>query len=401
LAKTDDIGKFRDEYIKKSVLTNRIFMIMLGISILLLLFVFIPYYLSLEHLKSLKDEKIQFQTEFDRFSSFNTSLFGYYQYYGQIAEPLIDNDFKNISQRINDMILTGKSIYPQCDHIVITGDFFRCNIKLMAGNEYDYLIKNQSNSILLSSFQSKSNDWKLNYEPRIVTLQNLLRQDYIVMVNSSNTISSFLQIPERLSQLTKDYFEKDLPKIVISVFLGVPIINGEDSIDPTQASLRDLILSFKSNLTKVESDILSTENLISSITKRIGDIGTPVGSIALGFEEILVFSPVILAFFYFAFLYLLHDAIGLKKENIPKGDIVDKINPLILYSTSSKKIKSLLTASPLFLYGIYSFLMLAIWSKFDPFFVFDAFFWVFVFIYVVCGILVIFKLYQTFKLINS
>jgi hypothetical protein len=165
--------------------------------------------------------------------------------------------------------------------------------------------------------------------------------------------------------------------------------------------LRDLLLSFKSNITQVEGDISNTENLISSITKRIGDVGTPVGSIALGFEEILVFSPVVLAFFYLTFLYQLQDALKLKKDNIPSGDIVDRINPLILYSPSSKSIKGFLTSSPLFVYGIYSALMLSIWAKFDPFFVFDAFFWVFVFIYLVCGVISIVKLYQCLKFMRS
>lgn len=164
-------------------------MVMLGISILLLLFVFIPYYLSLEHLKDLKEEKIQFQAEFDRFSNFNSSLFNYFQTYGQIAEPLINNDFKNISKRISEMILTGKSIYPTCDSFLITGDFFRCNIHRMTENEYDYLIKNQSNSIISASFQSISDDWKLGIQTRIVTLQNLLQSDYKEVVERSNSIS--------------------------------------------------------------------------------------------------------------------------------------------------------------------------------------------------------------------
>jgi hypothetical protein len=376
-------------------------MVMLGISILLLLFVFIPYYLSLEHLKDLKEEKIQFQAEFDRFSNFNSSLFNYFQTYGQIAEPLINNDFKNISKRISEMILTGKSIYPTCDSFLITGDFFKCNIQRMAENEYDYLIKNQSNSIVSASFQSISDDWKLGIQTRIVTLQNLLQSDYKEVVERSNSISSFLKIPEELSQLTKDYFEKDLPKIILSIFLGGTNTVQSDSIENTQASLRELLLSFKSNLTKVEGDILVTENLISSITKRIGDIGTPVGSIALGFEEILVFSPVVLAFFYVAFLYLLCDTIRLKKEHIPSGDIIDKINPLILYSTSSKKVKALLTSSPLWIYVIYSVLMLSIWAKFDPFFVFDAYFWVFVILYIICGFVSVIKLYHTLRVLRS
>lgn len=356
--------------------------------------------MSLEHLKDLKEEKIQFQAEFDRFSNFNSSLFNYFQTYGQIAEPLINNDFKNISKRISEMILTGKSIYPTCDSFLITGDFFRCNIHRMTENEYDYLIKNQSNSIISASFQSISDDWKLGIQTRIVTLQNLLQSDYKEVVERSNSISSFLKIPEELSQLTKDYFEKDLPKIILSIFLGGTNTIQSDSIENTQASLRELLLSFKSNLTKVEGDILVTENLISSITKRIGDIGTPVGSIALGFEEILVFSPVVLAFFYVAFLYLLCDTIRLKKEHIPSGDIIDKINPLILYSTSSKKVKALLT-SPLWIYVIYSVLMLSIWAKFDPFFVFDAYFWVFVILYIICGFVSVIKLYHTLRVLRS
>jgi hypothetical protein len=376
-------------------------MVMLGISILLLLFVFIPYYLSLEHLKDLKEEKVQFQAEFDRFSNFNNSLFNYFQTYGEIAEPLIDNDFKNISQKISEMILTGKSIYPSCDSFLITGDFFKCNIQRMAENEYDYLIKNQSNSIVSASFQSISDVWKSDMEKRIVTLQNILQSDYTGAIARSNSISTFLKIPEELSQLTKDYFEKDLPKIFLSIFLGETNTVQGDSIETTQASLRELLLSFKSNLTKVEDDIFATENLISSITKRIGDIGTPVGSIALGFEEILVFSPVVLAFFYIAFLYLLGDTMRLKKENIPPGDIIDRINPLILYSASSKNMKALLTSSPIWIYVIYSILMLAIWEKFDPFFVFDAFFWVFVMVYIICGLVLAIKLYQTLRVFRS
>jgi hypothetical protein len=238
-------------------------------------------------------------------------------------------------------------------------------------------------------------------EKRIATLQNILQSDYTGVIARSNSISTFLKIPEELSQLTKDYFEKDLPKIFLSIFLGGTNTVESDSIENTQASLRELLLSFKSNLTKVEGDILVTENLISSITKRIGDIGTPVGNIALGFEEILVFSPVVLAFFYVAFLYLLCDTIRLKKEHIPSGDIIDKINPLILYSTSSNKTKALLTSSPLWIYVIYSILMLSIWAKFDPFFVFDAFFWVFVILYITCGFVSVIQLYHTLRVLRS
>ncbi|MDF0681242.1 MAG: hypothetical protein P0116_09780 [Candidatus Nitrosocosmicus sp.] len=166
MAKPEDVGKLREEYIKKSVLTNRIFMLMLGLSILLLLFVILPYYLSLEHLNILQDEKEQFQKDFTRFSSFNNSLVNYYQNYEKIAEPLIDNDFKNISSRINELVLSGQSIYPECDKIVITGEFFKCNIRLMAENEYDYLINNQSKSILSSTFKSVLSNWDINYAPR-------------------------------------------------------------------------------------------------------------------------------------------------------------------------------------------------------------------------------------------
>lgn len=399
MASEDDVIKYRDEYNNKSILTNRIFMIMLGISILLLLFVFIPYFLTLEHLQNLKAERIKFQTDFEKFNSFNNSIVKYFQGYAKITEPLIDNDFSNISFRINEMILTGKTIYPKCDSILITGDFFKCNIKLMADNEYEYLINNQSQSLISSNFPSLGSNWKENYQPKILLLQDHLNTQYYEEVNNTSSISSFLQIPEELSLLTKDYFEKNLPKTIISVFLGETEPNENESIETTQIGLKNLLEAFRNNLTKVEGDIETTEDLIDSITKRVGDIGTPVGNVALGFEEVLVFSPIILAFFYLIFLYLLAEAIKLKRDNIPAGDIVDRINPLILYSYSSKKIRRLLTSSPIFIYGIYSALMLAIWTKFDPFFVFDAFFWVFVLVYFLCGFILLMKLYQTLKLL--
>ena len=108
-------------------------MLLLGLSILLLLFIILPYYLSLEHLNILEDEKDQFQKDFTRFSNFNSSLVNYYQNYAKIAEPLIDNDFKNISSKINELVLSDQSIYPECDKIEITGEFFKCDIRLMAG----------------------------------------------------------------------------------------------------------------------------------------------------------------------------------------------------------------------------------------------------------------------------
>jgi hypothetical protein len=146
-------------------------------------------------------------------------------------------------------------------------------------------------------------------------------------------------------------------------------------------------VSFKSNITKIEGDISNTEGLISSITKRIGDVGTPIGSIALGFEEILVFSPIILAFFYLIFLSVLKDTIRLKKEHIPPGDIVDTIKPLLLFSSQSKFLKLILLISPFFIFIIYSALMLSLWARFDPFFIFDAFFWVFAILYAICGVI--------------
>ena len=101
LAKPEDLSKLRDEYIKKSVLTNRIFMLLLGLSILLLLFIILPYYLSLEHLNILEDKKDQFQKDFTRFSSFNSSLVNYYQNYIAIfMENLIRNQMTNLSKII-------------------------------------------------------------------------------------------------------------------------------------------------------------------------------------------------------------------------------------------------------------------------------------------------------------
>ena len=113
------------------------------------MFVILPYYLSLEHLNILEDGKEQLQKDFTRFSSFNNSLVNYYQNYAKIAEPLIDNDFKIISSRINDLVLSDQSIYPACEKIEITGEFFKCNIRLMAENQYNYLISNESKSIYL------------------------------------------------------------------------------------------------------------------------------------------------------------------------------------------------------------------------------------------------------------
>jgi len=397
LAKSEDLSKLREEYIKKSVLTNRIFMLMLGLSILLLLFIILPYYLSLEHLNILKDEKDQFQNDFTRFSSFNNSLVNYYQNYEKIAEPLIDNDFKNISSRINELVLSGLSIYPECDKIIITGDFFKCNIRLMAENEYDYLINNQSKSILSSTFKSVLSNWDINYAPKITLIRQNLLDNYNSIINNSNTIQSTLLISQQLNGVTKTFFEKDVPRETISIFLGNPGNQSIDSLESNQASLKDLLLSFKSNITKIEGDITNTEGLIASIIKRIGDVGTPIGSIALGFEEILVFSPIILAFFYLIFLSVLKDTIRLKKEHIPPGDIVDTINPLLFFSSQSKFLRLILLISPFFVFIVYSALMLSLWARFDPFFIFDAFFWVFAILYTVSGVILIVNIFRVQK----
>ena len=389
MAKSEDLSKLREEYIKKSVMTNRIFMLMLGLSILLLLFIILPYYLSLEHWNILKDSKDQFQKDFTRFSSFNSSLVNYYQNYEKIAEPLIDNDFKNISFKINELILSGQSIYPECDKIVITGEFFKCNIRLMAGNEYDYLINNQSKSILSSTFKSVLSNWDINYAPKITLIRQNLLDNYNSIINNSNTIQSTLLISQQLNGVTKTFFEKDVPRETISIFLGNPGNQSIDSLESNQASLKDLLVSFKSNITKIEGDITNTEGLIASIIKRIGDVGTPIGSIALGFEEILVFSPIILAFFYLIFLSVLKDTIRLKKEHIPPGDIVDTINPLLFFSSQSKFLRLILLISPFFVFIVYSALMLSLWARFDPFFIFDAFFWVFAILYAVSGVILV------------
>jgi len=397
LAKSEDLSKLREEYIKKSVLTNRIFMLMLGLSILLLLFIILPYYLSLEHLNILKDEKDQFQNDFTRFSSFNNSLVNYYQNYEKIAEPLIDNDFKNISSRINELVLSGLSIYPECDKIIITGDFFKCNIRLMAENEYDYLINNQSKSILSSTFKSVLSNWDINYAPKITLIRQNLLDNYNSIINNSNTIQSTLLISQQLNGVTKTFFEKDVPRETISIFLGNPGNQSIDSLESNQASLKDLLLAFKSNIAKIEGDITNTEGLIASIIKRIGDVGTPIGSIALGFEEILVFSPIILAFFYLIFLSVLKDTIRLKKEHIPPGDIVDTINPLLFFSSQSKFLRLILLISPFFVFIVYSALMLSLWARFDPFFIFDAFFWVFAILYTVSGVILIVNIFRVQK----
>jgi len=389
LAKPEDVSKLRDEYVKKSVLTNRIFMLMLGLSLLLLLFIILPYYLSLEHLNILKDEREQFQKDFTRFSSFNNSLVNYYQNYAKIAEPLIDNDFKNISFRINQLVLRGQTIYPECEQIEITGEFFKCNIRLMAGNEYDYLINNQSKSLLSSTFKSVLSNWDINYAPKITLIRQNLLDNYNSLINNSNTIQSTLLIAQKLNEATKTFFEKDVPRETISIFLGITDNQSNGSLEANQASLKDLLLSFKSNITKIEGDISNTEGLISSIIKRIGDVGTPIGSIALGFEEILVFSPIILALFYFIFLSVLKDTVIFKKEYIPSGDIIDKIKPLLLFSSQSKSLRLLLLISPFFVFIVYSAIMLSLWARFDPFFIFDAFFWVFVFLYTVSGAILI------------
>ncbi len=397
MARPEDVAKLRDEYIKKSVLTNRLFMLMLGLSILLLLFVILPYYLSLEHLNILVDEKDQFQNEFSRFSGFNNSLINYYQNYAKIAEPLIDNDFKNISSRINELVLSGQSIYPECDKIEITGEFFKCNIRLMAENEYNYLINNQSKSILSSSFKSVLSNWDINYAPKITLIKQKLLDNYNSLINNSNTIQSTLLVSQQLYGVTKTFFEKDVPRETISIFLGNPDTQSNDSLESNQASLKDLLVSFKSNIDKTEGDISNTEGLISSITKRIGDVGTPIGSITLGFEEILVFSPIILAFFYLIFLSVLKDTIRLKKEHIPPGDIVDTIKPLLLFSSQSKFLRLLLLFSPFFIFIVFSALMLSLWARFDPFFIFDAFFWVFAIVYAVSGVTLIINIFRVQK----
>ena len=372
-------------------------MLMLGLSILLLLFIILPYYLSLEHLNILKDEKDQFQNDFTRFSSFNNSLVNYYQNYEKIAEPLIDNDFKNISSRINELVLSGLSIYPECDKIIITGDFFKCNIRLMAENEYDYLINNQSKSILSSTFKSVLSNWDINYAPKITLIRQNLLDNYNSIINNSNTIQSTLLISQQLNGVTKTFFEKDVPRETISIFLGNPGNQSIDSLESNQASLKDLLLAFKSNIAKIEGDITNTEGLIASIIKRIGDVGTPIGSIALGFEEILVFSPIILAFFYLIFLSVLKDTIRLKKEHIPPGDIVDTINPLLFFSSQSKFLRLILLISPFFVFIVYSALMLSLWARFDPFFIFDAFFWVFAILYTVSGVILIVNIFRVQK----
>ena len=397
MAKPEDVSKLRDEYVKKSVLTNRIFMLMLGLSLLLLLFIILPYYLSLEHLNILKDEREQFQKDFTRFSSFNNSLVNYYQNYAKIAEPLIDNDFKNISSRINQLVLSGQTIYPECEQIEITGEFFKCNIRLMAGNEYDYLINNQSKSLLSSTFKSVLRNWDINYAPKITLIRQNLLDNYNSLINNSNTIQSTLLIAQKLNEATKTFFEKDVPRETISIFLGITDNQSNGSLEANQASLKDLLLSFKSNITKIEGDISNTEGLISSIIKRIGDVGTPIGSIALGFEEILVFSPIILALFYFIFLSVLKDTVIFKKEYIPSGDIVDKIKPLLLFSSQSKSLRLMLLISPFFVFIVYSAIMLSLWARFDPFFIFDAFFWVFVFLYTVSGAILIFNISRVKK----
>ena len=389
MAKPEDVSKLRDEYVKKSVLTNRIFMLMLGLSLLLLLFIILPYYLSLEHLNILKDEREQFQKDSTRFSSLNNSLVNYYQNYAKIAEPLIDNDFKNISFRINQLVLSGQTIYPECEQIEITGEFFKCNIRLMAGNEYDYLINNQSKSLISSTFKSVLSNWDINYAPKITLIRQNLLDNYNSLINNSNTIQSTLLIAQKLNEATKTFFEKDVPRETISIFLGITDNQSNGSLEANQASLKDLLLSFKSNITKIEGDISNTEGLISSIIKRIGDVGTPIGSIALGFEEILVFSPIILALFYFIFLSVLKDTVIFKKEYIPSGDIVDKIKPLLLFSSQSKSLRLMLLISPFFVFIVYSAIMLSLWARFDPFFIFDAFFWVFVFLYAVSGAILI------------
>ena len=176
--------------------------------------------MSLEHLNILEDGKEQLQKDFTRFSSFNNSLVNYYQNYARIAEPLIDNDFKNISSRINELVLSDQSIYPECEKIEVTGKFFKCNIRLMAENEYNYLISNQSKSILSSSFRSVLSNWDINYAPKITIIKQNLLDNYNSIINNSNTIQSTLLVSQQLSDATKTFFEKDVPRVTISIFLG-------------------------------------------------------------------------------------------------------------------------------------------------------------------------------------
>ena len=229
-------------------------------------------------------------------------------------------------------------------------------------------------------------NWDINYAPKITIIKQNLLDNYNSLINSSNTIQSILLVSQQLNDITKTFFENEVPRETISIFLGNPDTQSNDSLESNQASLKDLLVSFKYNITKIEGDISNTEGLISSITKRIGDVGTPIGNIALGFEEILVFSPIILAFFYLIFISVLKDTIRLKKEHIPPGDIVDTIKPLLLFSSQSKILKLILLISPFFIFIVYSALMLSLWARFDPFFIFDAFFWVFAVLYAVCGL---------------
>ena len=198
--------------------------------------------------------------------------------------------------------------------------------------------------------------------------------NYNSLINNSNTIQSTLLVAQKLNDATKTFFEKDVPRETISIFLGNLDNQSNGSLETNQASLKVLLQSFKSNLDKIEGDISNTEVLISSIIKRIGDVGTPIGRIALGFEEILVFSPIILALFYFIFLSVLKDTVIFKKEHIPPGDIVDTIKPLLLFSSQSKYLRLMLLISPFFIFIVYSAIMLSLWARFDPFFIFDAFF---------------------------
>lgn len=397
--------KFREEYIKKSNLVNRSFLIILGLSLILLLFIILPYYLALEHLDTLENKKKQLQTNFITLNTFNKSLINYFEQYEQISEPLIDNDFKSISLRIYDLVNTGRGIYPQCEDINTSGEFFKCNIMLMIESEYRYLVNNQSKPMVISNFENVFDDWEEKYQPRITALEQRLNNSFVNTINDANTISSILPIAEKLNVITKTFFEQDIPKEIVSIFLLSTANTDENTKNESsdiifengKLSLRDLLFGLTTKIKENENSIENTTSLVSSITTRIGSVQTPVVSVALGFEEILVFSPVILAISYLACLFILLETNMLKKNNLASDKIINGLNPLLFDSSNnrSRVIRLCLLCTPLLVYIISTRLVLSIWEKFDAFFLFTYHFEIFVIIYAVCGIAIAYVLIIT------
>ncbi|MGD1837807.1 MAG: hypothetical protein ACPKPY_07090 [Nitrososphaeraceae archaeon] len=408
----DILKEIKKRFDKKSDLFEKLFVMLLGLSLFILLFVLLPYVYHIDAKNKLIITNQDLNEDLISIKNMNDTV----SLIGTRNNLLINQtgeDFNDINNILINVTL-GKPYLLECNHIKLH-HMLQCHIEILVDTEYE-LISNFSEQFIFPKIQEilKKNSWQEVYLSELNdNLLDLNGSYYRIINNFSTSDIQEAKIPIKLHEETITYLSNS-SNTSRNILLGEITqleIKYNWNLGQDDYNTQEIIQNFNNTIQNVRNDIKKTDNTINEIKGRADEFASPMGKLVLGFDEIILFFPLLLIGGYLVCIFILIEIFFLRKilfdlytnQGISEEDISRGI-PLWIDNKNlgqNKSVRAVILFIPMIIFFISTYLNLYLLSiPTESFIIFNNYFKELIIVYIIAGsigILGFVKLYKTYN----